>query len=383
VSSNLTLSAKNQEKPDFKGLFSDSLKNCAMDIVSNPVYKIAGGRHFVEYYILINGEKVRKREYGNIGRLKTPEEREALANKIIDQILGKVPGRELTLANALELALQLKGGLRPKSIITYRTTVNHLTKFAGEDILIKDFTTKQATYFMDHLLLHDGKSGRTCNNIRGHLRLLFNVLIDREYIQDNPFKKIKKLPQETKRYMPYTMKQVNHVLDHLDRNRPNFAMLIRMVLYCYVRTNELCNIKIEHIDLERRTLTIPAYSAKNRRLEIINIPTAYWNRLEQFIKGAKYSDYLFSTGFEPGKKQLRPRQLQYAHRDVMKEVGFSKEYLLYAWKHTGAIIAIDAGVNIKELQLQLRHKDLSTTDNYLRSIGAVIKPAIVDKMPDF
>lgn len=57
------------------------------------------------------------------------------------------------------------------------------------------------------------------------------------------------------------------------------------------------------------------------------------------------------------------------HRKYLKELGFGIEHKLYSWKHTGAVMYIKNGGNVKELQIQLRHYSLDETDLYLRQLG--------------
>ena len=57
------------------------------------------------------------------------------------------------------------------------------------------------------------------------------------------------------------------------------------------------------------------------------------------------------------------------YRAYMRKMGFGSEYSLYSWKHTGAIACVQAGVHVKQLQIQLRHSSLEMTDRYLRQLG--------------
>ena len=56
-------------------------------------------------------------------------------------------------------------------------------------------------------------------------------------------------------------------------------------------------------------------------------------------------------------------------RKALKSLGFGTEYLLYSWKHTGAVACVRAGASLKELQIQLRHHSLEEVDKYIRQLG--------------
>jgi integrase len=56
-------------------------------------------------------------------------------------------------------------------------------------------------------------------------------------------------------------------------------------------------------------------------------------------------------------------------RRLLKETGITGKSL-YSWKHAGATAAYLGGVGIKEIQQQARHAAVTTTDIYLRTLGA-------------
>ena len=45
-----------------------------------------------------------------------------------------------------------------------------------------------------------------------------------------------------------------------------------------------------------------------------------------------------------------------------------KDYKFYGFKHTGAVAALKAGANIKDIQHQMGHSSIDITDEYLKSM---------------
>lgn len=84
--------------------------------------------------------------------------------------------------------------------------------------------------------------------------------------------------------------------------------------------------------------------------------------------GRNPNEYVFK-----GHKYMKPmgeNTMGDRHRKLLKELNFdTKRYKVYSWKHTGAVMAVKAGVHVKQLQIQLRHHSLDQVDEYLRQLG--------------
>ena len=157
---------------------------------------------------------------------------------------------------------------------------------------------------------------------------------------------------------------------HFIENDPEMWLFVQFMYYCFIRPGELRLLTVGAIDLDEGTILIDAKISKNKKSEYVIIPPAFLQYLaDTGITDCKHSDYVFSPGSHPGTEPYSKDVFNRRHKVVTKKFGYNVRYTLYSWKHTGAVDAIRAGVKIKELQLQLRHKDLQTTDIYLRSIG--------------
>ena len=64
---------------------------------------------------------------------------------------------------------------------------------------------------------------------------------------------------------------------------------------------------------------------------------------------------------------------------IREDLGLSKMYKLYSWKHTGNIAAERAGISMRELQEQNGHTTIATTEIYFRKLKANQNPNLVKK----
>ncbi len=79
----------------------------------------------------------------------------------------------------------------------------------------------------------------------------------------------------------------------------------------------------------------------------------------------KYPDnfYAFSKNLEPGEKMIQPQRIHEAWKKFTRI--YDIDTTIYNFKHTGAGKAMEAGIDIRDLQLHMRHSSLTVTEKYL------------------
>jgi integrase len=108
------------------------------------------------------------------------------------------------------------------------------------------------------------------------------------------------------------------------------------------------------------------------------IPTVFLGTLIDFINNRGQSAYLFGTDTQPHCKNRFNKE----HRRFLEKHSYNtNEYKFYSWKHTGAYIAVRAGIRTKDLQVQMRHHSLDETDKYLRQLSVSDLTDFSEKMP--
>ena len=83
--------------------------------------------------------------------------------------------------------------------------------------------------------------------------------------------------------------------------------------------------------------------------------------------------YVFGRSLRPGPQRYgNPNHISQLHNTMCRELGIAEVKGLYSWKHTGVCDAYYAtGKDIHSVMRQLRHRDMSTTMIYLKSLGLV------------
>jgi len=136
-----------------------------------------------------------------------------------------------------------------------------------------------------------------------------------------------------------------------------------------MRVNELCNLKIEDLDLDNNYIHIEI--AKGGRPRTVVTPEPAIDALQAYLHG-KTSGYVF-LGRQSG--HISTRQVQRILDGIAKRAGLQDERQVlqrsrkritpHLFRHSAASWWLDAGIHIGDVAGQLGHASLSTTTRYV------------------
>lgn len=291
-----------------------------------------------------------------------------------------------SLGAAIDYILQIKAAtLRKKTKYTYEYILKLFKEWLHENNLLyigaRFFTGAQAQQYMDWMLMKKKYSGRTFNDHLIVLRTFFNCFMDREWVVKNPFRAVKRKTQTVGRNLAFTdaeMELIDRELYEKDRRLYYFKSFMQ---HGFIRRTELTCIKVKHINMLTKTIIIPGHDAKNNFQESVVIP----QKLEAIIKEMELhryrsDDYLFGRLLQTGPTQYKnPNHISARLTKRLKDLKIDSEKGLYSFKHTGVCQYYYAtGKDIYSLLRQLRHRDLTTTTIYLKSLGLINNDAMME-----
>jgi integrase len=370
-----------------------------------PLYKPAklyqGPKHwYVFYYFLIPGTLTYKRfkEYLDINRIKSPNERKIYGKEIVSFINKKLSegfnpftaiskrhgimnaGIMEQLSYIYDLACE---GQTENTIDTYKCMMNRFKKFISElfltaiDINQVDYSTAQS---FQKFMVGKQLSRKTINATISHLGLFWDVAKTESIVYENPFRNITKVKHtstaESKQdiFEPLTTAEVKTVFNEFRNNGYiNFSRFLAMIYLSWSRPAEIRRLKVWQIDLENNMIIFKKNETKNEQGAYVQIVGSLKKifleiNLQEYDKDL----YLFSNTFLPGIKPFNeslPRKIW--TRIVRQKLNIQKA--MYALKHTGNIeyLQLNKGnTNLKWQQSQNRHKTAEMTERYNRQLGA-------------
>jgi integrase len=358
---------------------------------------------YYSFYNHATGKMQRIKQYKGINEFTDKNQRFEAAKKIADELTLKLQrgynpfikeenlyfpvtafvkqprikkDKSKTVDYYLDLAYSLKESqLRQKSKAKYKSQIRKFCYWLDENghknIDILEVTKTMCNDFLNHIQ-HQSKtkSATTRNDYLVNLKGFFKMLVEDEIIRHNPFEKIKKIRELRTGALPFNPPQIETIKSYLYQNNLQMWVMLQMQYYCFIRPGECRDLKVEHIDFYTNTITIPGTISKNHETQTVKIPKPFVQPLYEYCATCSNLEYfVFGTDGTPGPQQVSRDYFTKRHRAMLDELNISKRHKLYSWKHTGAKRAVLSGMNIKQLQIQLRHKDLETVDIYLRSLG--------------
>ena len=322
-----------------------------------------------------NGRKKYRSFYGS-----TKEEAEYKMLKAAQSVVkDEAAITEMTVKEvALEWLYVVSTRIKASTAANYRMKIEkHIVPYFGaascitlKAVTVSEFIQKK---------LKDGLSARYVCDIITVLKSIFRYA-SREYRLSNILEGIV-MPKKAKPEVEImTPAEKSRLVRYVDNNRNNSTLGVALSLYTGMRIGELCALRWESIDIEKRILTVsrtmqriqnfdgssktkliitePKSQSSNRQ---IPIPECLVPMLTELKCKA---DSFVLTGIG---KPIEPRTMQYRFKRILKNAGLSS-YRFHSLRHSMASGAIELGFDIKTLSEILGHSSVQVTlDRYVHS----------------
>ena len=313
----------------------------------------------------------RKLFYGDLAQYKTLPLRQAAAKRLLLSLQTDFqPNAVLlpddTIESVSNYIESQKRTWRYKTYLSWRCKWRKFKEFAGgacyNDALVEAFFAQ----------LRNKLHAKTYNDYIQTFGLLLRA-VDKEMPKIAKLKKVNSTPAKY-----FSPAQVRFLAAEINGQNPELWLFVQFVFYCFIRPGELRLLKFGDISVEEKNILVRSEISKNKKEQYISIPTAFLPILEAYTLGKNPTHFVFGIGQRPRRKDYYSR----IHQAILKDLGVNiVRHKLYSWKHTGAVMAVKAGIHIKQLQIQLRHSSLEQTDIYLRQMGVTDLGDLADKFP--
>lgn len=266
--------------------------------------------------------------------------------------------------------------LRAKSVSTYQSKVTTFIAWLHDNgysrTYAADFLRADAEKFLRWLT--DSKkqklSPTSRNTYMVTMRTIWKTMIQDGITSRNPWNEIPKIKENRLGKLPLREDMKRTLIRAFAKEDPELWLFVQFMYYCFIRPGELIQLRVGAIDLDSEKILIDANISKNHKSEYVVIPPPFVKVLRGLnINRYKHNCFIFSPDKCPGEKPYSKDVFNRRHKTFTDKYGYNRRYTLYSWKHSGACDVAMRGANIKQLQMQLRHADLQTTDIYLRSLG--------------
>lgn len=343
----------------------------------------AGGdlskRWFVYYY---DQDLKRKKRYGKINQFQKEEDRRIEAQLIIAELTRDKTEADLYDHLLVKLLIEWVEFRKP-TLRRHRTYQHYMGKMRcfAEWYQGGKFGVDEAEDFLQWLAEVKAHGNTTRNDYRVIMKSAFTWLVKRNKWPINPFSTIKKIKSEKVPALYFQKAQIAELKQMMLEKEPQLWVFVQMMYYAFIRPSELREMKVGDIFFDEGKILVRRDISKNGKQQYVAIPDPLIPVLIEAFQGAALGNYLFSQSNLPGPTMLGVNTMRSRHTKILKALRYSRDHKLYSWKHTGAVMAVQAGINIKQLQIQLRHHSLEQVDQYLRKLGLSDLSDLTSKFP--
>lgn len=311
---------------------------------------------------------------------KTREEAEY--KMVISSQSASQTGEEITEMTVKELALEWlyvsKNRIKESTCANYRMKIErHIIPYFGG--INAEMLKAKAVYEFIEKKLQDGLSVRYVCDILTVLKSIFRYAC-REYRINNVIDGIV-MPKKAKPEIKiFSKEEQRRLILYINSNWNLSTVGVALSLYTGLRIGEICALKWENIDIEKRILTIKNtiqriqnFGGNTKTKLIITEPKSLTSKREipipdclipmlREFKGR--SDSFILTGTN---KPIEPRTMQYRFKRILKNVNLPS-YNFHSLRHAFASGAVELGFDVKTLSEILGHSSVQVTlDRYVHS----------------
>ena len=188
------------------------------------------------------------------------------------------------------------------------------------------------------------------------LRFFYTVTLKRRWVVEDDIptgRQAKKLP------VVLSQDEVARFLGAVDNLKHRVILTV-----CYatgLRISEAVRLKPAAIDSQRMVIRVD--QGKGRKDRYVMLPPKLLAILRDYWKRTHPEEWLF-PGDRPGQP-ISPLTINHTCRQVRQQCGIGKPVTPHSLRHAFAVHLLEAGTDLRTIQLLLGHRNLSTTAQYL------------------
>ena len=268
--------------------------------------------------------------------------------------------------------MQLRG-LAERTQEMYVIVVRQLAEHYGKSPdLITEEELRQ--YFL--YLKNDKQSSRSTITVAlCGIKFFYEHTLQREW----PTLALVRPPRERKLPVVLSREEVHRILGCL--RRPYYRVCLSTIYSCGLRLQEGVQLEVADIDSDRMLIHVRGKGNKDR---YVPLPQRTLHMLREYWVTHRHPVWIFPDrrAMTSATAPLNKSGVQYAFGAALKASGVQKRATVHTLRHSWATHLLEAGVNLRQLQVWLGHSSLSTTAVYthLTRLGEALAAEAVNRL---
>ncbi len=202
-----------------------------------------------------------------------------------------------------------------------------------------------------------GNAPSSCRGVLTGIRFFYQNILEKELVVSfSQGQKPRRLPCALSKQQVAKIINVPKNLKH--------RLLLMTTYAAGLRASEVKQLKPEHIDSER--MLIKVENGKGRKDRYTMLSVKLLAELRDYYRECRPRTYLFPSSFKKQKgKPLSYEAVRCVYERARKKAGVKRGAGLHTLRHSFATHLLEAGYDIRKIQVLMGHTKLSTTMIYL------------------
>ena len=145
--------------------------------------------------------------------------------------------------------------------------------------------------------------------------------------------------------------------------------LLAILYGCGLRVSEVTQLKVSDLDSARNVLWVRHGKGGKDRQTLL--PAKLLELLRCYWRNQRPTDWLFPSA--DASRPISPKAVFWACRKAAQKAGIAKPIHPHSLRHAFATHLLEAGVNLRTIQILLGHANLETTARYLHVADVAVR----------
>ena len=218
----------------------------------------------------------------------------------------------------------------------------------------------------------------TYNQTRCALKFFYQVTLGQEWVIDRI------VCQKTEKHLPVILSQpeVVRFFGAIRKMKLKFRALFMTIYGAGLRGSEAAALHVHDIDSQR--MVIRVRQGKGKKDRYVMLSPKLLAALREYWKAFRPQTWLFYSGRDRSRPLTRAAILK-SCRTIARRAGLSKRVTLHSLRHSFATHLLEAGTDLRTIQLLLGHRSLRTTALYtyvsMAKVTATLSPLDCLELP--
>lgn len=251
----------------------------------------------------------------------------------------------------------------PRSVRAYLDCIRHICRHFGVEP--EELTGEHLRQWFLHLRNVKKVARQTSTQAMCALKFLFEKTLEREW----PYEvRLARAPRVSKLPVVLTLEEVRLILSHVTQDHHRHCL--SLIYACGLRLGEGISLRVPDIDSGNGQLHIRG--AKRNKDRLVPLPNRALELLRLQWKTHRNPEWLFPKRGRGRAKHatvsasepMSRKSLQLAFRRALDASGLKKKAHIHTLRHSYATHLLEAGENLRQIQLNLGHSSPTTTALY-------------------